>query len=146
MNVIVSYKQKDIIDNANIDAIKDLNGLFNVDDLILKFKNYFFSKMILDVTSVDNFTSREVLQKLVDGIGPDRLILLLPQTPPPPNEFKKMLIDLGIYNFSNEISDVVKYIDNPNTYEMALKLLDESYFDNNNSDGYVDNSIKGDDN
>ena len=34
MNVIVSNKQKDIIDNANIDAIKDLNGFFNVGDLI----------------------------------------------------------------------------------------------------------------
>lgn len=141
MNVIVSYKQKDIIDNANIDAIKDLNGLFNVDDLIAKFKNYFFSKMILDVTSVENFTSREVLQKLVDGIGSDRLIILLPQTPPPPNEFKKMLIDLKIYNFSNDISDVVRFIDNPNTYETVMRSLDDNFYNDDN--GYVDNSIKG---
>ena len=34
MNVIVSNKQKNVLDNANIDAIKDLNGLFNVDELI----------------------------------------------------------------------------------------------------------------
>ena len=61
MNVIVSNRQKEIIDNANIDAIKDLNGLFNVNDLINKFKNYFFSKMILDATSIVNFASREVL-------------------------------------------------------------------------------------
>ena len=139
MNVIVSNKQKNIIDNANIDAIKDFTGLFNVDDLIAKFKNYFFSKMILDVTSVENFTSREVLQKLVDGIGSDRLIILLPETPPPPNEFKKMLIDLKIYNFSNNINDVVKFIDNPNTYENAIKGMDDAFY---NNDGYVDNSIK----
>ena len=140
MNVIVSNKQKDIIDNANIDAIKDLTGLFNVDDLIAKFKNYFFSKMILDVTSVENFTSREVLQKLVTGIGSDRLIVLLPQTPEPPNEFKKMLIDLKIYNFSNNINDVVKFIDNPNTYETVMRGMDNDFY--NNSE-YVDNSIKG---
>ena len=140
MNVIVSNKQKSIIDNANIDAIKDLTGLFNVDDLIAKFKNYFFSKMILDVTSVENFTSKEVLQKLVDGIGSDRLILLLPQSPLPPDEFKKMLINLKIYNFSNEISDVVRYIDNPQTYETALRELDGGYQDDS---GYVDNSIRG---
>lgn len=140
MNVIVSNKQKEIIDNANIDAIKDLTGLFNVDDLIAKFKNYFFSKMILDVTSVENFTSREVLQKLVDGIGSDRLIILLPETPPPPDEFKKMLIDLKIYNFSNHIDDVVKFIDNPNTYESVLRDMGDSVYSDS---GYVDNSIKG---
>ena len=139
MNVIVSNKQKNIIDNANIDAIKDLTGLFNVDDLIAKFKNYFFSKMILDVTSVENFTSVDVLQKLVDGIGSDRLILLLPETPPPPDEFKKMLIGLKIYNFSNNINEVVKLIDNPNTYETVLKGMDDAF---SNDFGYVDNSIK----
>ena len=123
MNVIVSYKKKDIIDNANIDAIKDLNGLFNVADLIDKFKNYFFSKMILDATSVENFASREVLTQLVDGIGADRLIILLPQTPPPPDEFKKLLIDLRIYNFSNDINDIVKFIDTPIHLMMDMLII-----------------------
>ena len=140
MNVIVSNKQKEIIDNANIDAIKDLNGLFNVTDLINKFKNYFFSKMILDATSVENFASRDVLTQLVDGIGADRLIILLPQNPPPPDEFKKLLIDLRIYNFSNNIDDVVKFIDNPNTYENVIGAIDNI---GTNDTGYIDNSIKG---
>ncbi len=137
MNVVVSYKQKEIIDNANIDAIKDLNGLFNVDDLIDKFKNYFFSKMILDATSVENFATRDVLTKLADGIGADRLIILLPKTPLPPDEFKRLLIDLKIYNFSNDIDDIVKFIDTPNTYENAMATLS----DNMDNYGYVDNSI-----
>lgn len=138
MNVIVSNRQKEIIDNANIDAIKDLNGLFNVDDLINKFKNYFFSKMILDATSVVNFASREVLTTLVNEIGAEKLIILLPSNPEPPVEFKKLLIELKIYNFTNNIDDVVKFIENPNTYEDVIKTIDNS-FDNNM---YVDNSIK----
>ena len=140
VNVIVSNKQKEIIDNANIDAIKDLNGLFNVDDLINKFKNYFFTKMILDATSVIDFASVDVLKKLVDGIGADRLIILLPSTPEPPDEFKKLLISLKIYNFSNSIDDVVKFIDNPNTYENVVNSVADSYNDSNGF--YVDNSIK----
>lgn len=139
MNVIVSNRQKEILDNANIDAIKDLNGLFSVDDLVNKFKNYFFSKMILDATSVVNFATREVLQKLADEIGPDRLIILLPSSPEPPEEFKKMLIELKIYNFSNNIDDVVKFIDNPNTYESVINANPNSYAGNNY---YVDSSIK----
>ena len=142
MNVIVSNKQKGIIDNANIDAIKDLNGLFNVNDLINKFKNYFFSKMILDATSVIDFASNEVLKKLADEIGSDRLIILLPATPEPPDEFKKLLINLKIFNFSNKIEDIVKFIEKPNTYEDAMNSIMN---DNSRSDGmYVDNSIKED--
>ena len=138
MNVIVSNRQKEIIDNANIDAIKDLNGLFNVDDLINKFKNYFFSKMILDATSVVNFASKDVLRKLVDEIGAEKLIILLPSKPEPPTEFKKLLIDLQIFNFTNSIEDVVKFIEKPNTYEDAIKTIDDSF----NNELYVDNSIK----
>ncbi len=138
MNVIVSNRQKEIIDNANIDAIKDLNGLFNVDDLINKFKNYFFSKMILDATSVVNFASKDVLRRLVDEIGAEKLIILLPSKPEPPTDFKRLLIDLQIFNFTNNIEDVVKFIEKPNTYEDAIKTLDE----NNGNDMYVDNSIK----
>ena len=139
MNVIVSNRQKEIIDNANIDAIKDLNGLFNVSDLINKFKNYFFSKMILDATSVVDFASREVLTTLAEEIGAEKLIILLPSTPEPPVEFKKLLIELKIYNFTNNIEDVIKFIENPNTYEDAMKMVDTSYGEDNM---YVDNSIK----
>ena len=138
MNVVVSNRQKDIIDNANIDAIKDLNGLFNVDDLISKFKNYFFSKMILDATSVVNFATKDVLTKLANEIGADKLVVLLPSTPEPPAEFKQLLIDLKIYNFSNKIEDVVRFIDKPNTYENAMDLLSNS----DEKSMYVDNSVK----
>ena len=140
MNVIVSNRQKEIIDNANIDAIKDLNGLFNVNDLINKFKNYFFSKMILDATSVVDFASREVLTTLANEIGAERLIILLPSNPEPPMEFKRLLIELKIYNFTNKIEDVIRFIETPNTYEEAIKLVDSSF----SSDVYVDNSIKED--
>lgn len=138
MNVIVSNKQKEIIDNANIDAIKDLNGLFNVNDLINKFKNYFFSKMILDATSVIDFASKDVLTTLANEIGAEKLIILLPSSPEPPIEFKKLLIDLKIYNYTNDINDVIRFIEKPNTYEDAIKMIDDSY----NNDVYVDNSIK----
>ena len=136
MNVIVANKQKKIIDNANIDAIKDFTGLFNVDDLIIKFKNYFFNKLILDATSVVNFTNRDVLEKLATSIGAERLVILLPEKPLPPKSFVDLLLELKIYNFSNKIEDVISYIAKPNTYEDIIKNVkyDDSF--------YVDNSIK----
>lgn len=140
MNIIVSNKQKEIIDNANIDAIKDLNGLFNVDDLIDKLRNYFFSKVILDATSVVGFTTPEVLEKLANEIGTDRLIILLPVNIEPPKEFLEKLINLKIYNFSNNINDVINLINNSNTYDDVRK-----YVTSDQSDFYVDSSITNND-
>lgn len=141
MNVIVSNKQKNVIDNANIDAIKDLNGLFNIDDLLNKFKNYFFSKMILDATSVVDFANDAVLEKLARGIGSERLIILLPENPAPPKEFLSKLDNLGIYNYSTNIEDVVNFISNPRTINnITNNTLDIS------DNFYVDNSIKANDN
>ena len=40
MNVIVSNTKKDILESLNIDIIKSVNGLFEVDELINMFKNF----------------------------------------------------------------------------------------------------------
>lgn len=125
MNVIVSNKQKIKLDNANIDAIKDLNGLFNVSDLINNFKNYFFSKMIIDATSIVDFAKTDVLKTLVDGIGAEKLLILLPEKPPAPKRFLALLVNLGIYNFSSNIDDIVNYLQNPNTYDDVKKYIDD---------------------
>lgn len=128
MNVIVSNKQKSVLDNANIDAIKDLNGLFNVDELINNFKGYFFSKMIIDATSIIDFAKEPVLRKLVDGIGAEKIILLLPPKPEPPKKFCELLVNLGIYNFSTNINEVVKFLTTPNT----INSFDDAMFRSDN--------------
>ncbi len=114
MIVIVSYKQKELLDNANIDAIKELYGQFTVDDLINNFKNYFFTKMIVDATSVVDFTKRDVLTKLSNEFGADKLILLLPEKPDPPQKFIDMLKDIGIKNYCTKVDELNKFL-NDNT-------------------------------
>ena len=123
MIVIVSNKQKSVLDNANIDAIKDLNcipggtaeigdaikdlnGVFNVQDLINNFKNYFFTKMVIDATSIVDFTNPEVLRQLASGIGSEKLVVLLPPKPEPPLRFLETLVNIGIYNFSTNIDEL----------------------------------------
>ena len=140
MNVIVSNKQKNILDNANIDAIKELNGFFRVDDLINNFKNYFFTKMIVDATSIYEFANPEVLKKLVSGICAEKLLVLLPQRPEPPKSFLDLLISLGIYNFSSNINDIIKFLQTPNTYEDVQNNSDD-FFDYKFNDEKGNNSI-----
>ena len=130
MNVIVSNKQKNILDNANIDAIKDLNGLFKVEDLINNLRNYFFTKMVVDATSIVEFANPTVLKKLTDGIGAEKLVILLPSKPEPPKKFIELLISLGIYNFSSNINDIVKFLQQPNTYDDVKSYLEEKVSNN----------------
>jgi len=138
MNVIVTNKQKNVLDNANIDVYKELNGFFKVEDLINYFKNYFFTKMIIDATSVVEFANPTVLKKLSEGIGSEKLILLLPKKPEPPRKFLTMLVNLGIYNFSSDINEIVNFLQNPNTYDdvkiyLNDEIVDENFYVSDNS-------------
>ena len=152
MIVIVSNKQKSALDNANIDAIKDLNGLFNVQDLINNFKNYFFTKMVIDATSIVDFTNPEVLKQLANGIGSEKLIVLLPPKPEPPLRFLETLVNIGIYNFSTNIDELVKMIDNPYDYDgvnrkihnTGPKTSDVNNKGFNNTPGPINNNINPD--
>ena len=134
MNVIISNKQKNTLDSVNIDAIKELNGLFNVDELINNVKGYFFTKIIIDATSIVDFAKEVVLRKLASGIGPEKIIILLPPKPEPPQRFCDFLNSLGIYNYSMNVSDIVNFIKEPNTsdnYDQGIYNMDVT---NNNSE------------
>lgn len=132
MNVIVSNKQKNILDNANIDAIKDLNGLFNVDELINNFNGYFFSKIIIDATSIIDFAKEDTLKKLVSGFGSDKIILLLPETPEPPKKFCEFLESLGIYSYSTNISKVVEFLKKVNNNESLNSSNNQNFYSDSN--------------
>ena len=54
MNVIVSNKYQSMLANLEIDVIKRLDGEFDADELGGMFKNFFFQRMILDITALKN--------------------------------------------------------------------------------------------
>ena len=54
MNVIIANRQKDKLNNLNIEVIKRLDGEFDVNEIISSFKNIFYNKMILDITALKN--------------------------------------------------------------------------------------------
>ncbi len=48
----------------DIDVIKSLNGEFEVDELVDNFKNFFFGRMILDITAIKDYHDISNIQKL----------------------------------------------------------------------------------
>ena len=64
MNVIVSNQKKELLETLNIDIIKSVNGQFEVEEIIEMFKNFYYQRMILDITAIKNYNDIKVLQKL----------------------------------------------------------------------------------
>ena len=102
MNVIVSNKYQNLLSNLNIDVIKSINGVFSVQDLAVQFKNFFFNKMILDITALENYENINTIQKLSLALDMSKVILLLDDSP--------------------NIDAITFLMDNPNTYKDVAKF------------------------
>lgn len=117
MNVIISNKQKAVLENLDIDIIKSMEGEFEVDELISTFKNFFYQRMILDITAIKNYRDIKNLQKLSISLDMDKIILLLDgneETSSP--DYLSKLISIGIYNFTKNVEGLMYLYNNPNTY------------------------------
>ena len=55
MNVIVSNKYQPMLESLDIDIIKSVNGEFDADEIISTFQNFFFQRMILDITAIKDY-------------------------------------------------------------------------------------------
>ena len=118
MNVIVSNKYSAMLSNLSIDLIRSINGEFDVDNLIAQFNNFFFNKMVLDITAIKNYQDITQIQRLSFGMDMSKIILLLDDSDVVNSpKYLSELVSMGIYNFTRNIDAVSYLIDNPNTYK-----------------------------
>lgn len=117
MNVIVSNKYQSMLSNLNIDVIKRLDGEFDADNLGGMFKNFFFQRMILDITALKDYKDIRTLQKLSILLDMDKIILLLDDSEETTSsEFLSQLVSIGIYNFTKNVDGIMYLYNHPNTY------------------------------
>ena len=117
MNVIVSNKNQLLLENLGIDIIKEMNGEFEVDEIIATFQNFFYQRMILDITAIKNYTDIVNLQKMSISLPMDKIILLLDGTDATSNpSFLSGLVSMGIYNFTKNIEGIQYLYNTPNSY------------------------------
>lgn len=118
MNVIIANKKKEILDKLNIDIIKSVDGEYSVDELISMFTNFFFNKMIIDITAIKDFNNIENIRKFTKTIDVTKTIFLLGDTSlESSKEFISDLISMGVYNFTRNLEGVMELYNKPNTYE-----------------------------
>ncbi len=117
MNVIVSNKYQLMLENLGIDVIKSLNGEFEVDEIISTFQNFFYQRMILDITAIKDYKDIRNLQKLSISLPMDKVILLLDDTEESTSpSYLSKLISMGIYNFTRNVDGIQYLYNHPNSY------------------------------
>ncbi len=133
MNVIVSNKYQPMLESLDIDIIKSVNGEFDADEIISTFQNFFFQRMILDITAIKDYRDIKNLQKLSISLDMDKVILLLDDSPEcNSNEFLSKLISMGIYNFTKNVDGIMYLYNNPNTYRDVAHIQQLEYQQANN--------------
>ena len=123
MNVMVYNKYKDLLLGLNIDVMKSLEGVYNVDEIIDTFTNFYYDKMILDITSIRDYQNIDNLQKLAMNINMENVILLLDDNPETDTKsYLSKLISLGIYNFTKNAEGINYLLVHPHTYKDVVNI------------------------
>lgn len=118
MNVIVSNKYQDLLNTLDIDIIKNINGVFTVEELAAQFTNFYYNKMILDITAIRDYENINTMQQLSVTMEVSNIILLLDDSELINSpKYLSQLVSMGIYNFTRNIDSVKFLIDNPNSYK-----------------------------
>ena len=128
MNVIISNLNRDVFSELDVDVLKVVNGEFSADEIVQSFSNFFFNRMFLDITAIQDYTDIENVRKISMGLDVSKIILLLND-----NEivnsgmYISRLINMGIYNFARNIDEVKYLYDHPNQYKDVahLQQIDE---------------------
>lgn len=125
MNVIIANRRQELLENLGIDIIKEMKGEFTVDEIVSTFQNFFYQRMIIDITAIKNYINIENLQKLSISLDMDKVILVLDESPEINNPvFLSKLVSMGIYNFTKSLEGIQYLYNTPNTYRDVAQYQD----------------------
>ena len=123
MNVMIYNKYKELLMGLNLEVMKSLEGVFNVDEIIDTFANFYYDKMILDITAIRDYQNTDNLQKLAMNVNMENVILLLDDNPETNSKnYLSKLISLGIYNFTKNAEGINYLLVHPHTYKDVVNI------------------------
>ena len=118
MNVKIVNKYASLLANLDIDFIKSVEGEFTPEEIIMQFSNFFYNKMILDITAIKNYEDITKIQELSVNMDMSKVILLLDDSEVVNSpRYLSQLVSMGIYNFTRNVDAIKFLIDNPNSYK-----------------------------
>lgn len=129
MNVVIGNRYKENIKGLGIEIAGLLEGEFNSDEIISAFSNFYYEKIIIDVTSIKDYMNTANLivnlKKMVTFLEPSKIILLLENIPEFNNSvFLSKIVNLNINNFTFDINEILTLITAPKTDEGVKKYAE----------------------
>lgn len=128
MNVIISNKQDELLSTLEVDVIKKINGEYSVDEIVSMFENFFYEKMIIDITAIKDYKNVRNLQSIPMRLDANKIIILLDNSAETSSKkYVSDLVSMGIYNFTQNKDGLIYLIKHSNSYKdvAQLQLLDE---------------------
>ena len=141
MNVIIANKYKEMLMNLDIEVIKSIEGEFDVDEIINNFTNFYFDRMILDITAIKDYQDLDNLQKLSINFDMNKVILLLDNSEESNTKsYLSKLISMGIYNFTRNTEGINYLLVHPHTYKDVVNIhnIDSMDIENTANNNRVD--------
>lgn len=133
MNVLITNKRENELSKLNLEIIKTLRGEFSADEIISTFSNFYFNKMILDLTAIKNYSNISSIQKLSMGLDINKIIILIPNGSVESSPiYLSKLISMGLYNFTTKVEGIDYLYTHPNSYKDVAHL--------HNINGNIDNN------
>ena len=118
MNVIIANKYQTILGGSGIEVIKTSFGVFDVTQIVNMYSNFFYNKMIIDVTALNDYKDIDTIQYLSLNLDMSKVILMLDDSVEVNSPlYLSQLVSMGIYNFTRKIETVRFLIDHPNSYK-----------------------------
>jgi hypothetical protein len=143
MNVIIANKYQSMLATLDIEVIKSMNGEFEVEEIIDTFQNFFFNKMILDITAIKDYKNIDNMQKLSVGLDMEKVILLLDDSEESSSSlYLSKLISMGIYNFTRNKEGLMYLYNNPNSYRDVAHIQQLGELTENVSDKVAQGRVR----
>lgn len=123
MNVLITNKQEELLSGLNMEIAKTLRGEYDVEELISQFANFYFMRMVLDVTAIKDYKDIVNYQKISIALPVDKIILLLPSDIDVLDPgFISKLISMGYYSFGKTFDEIAYLVEHPNSYKDVAHL------------------------
>lgn len=121
MNVVVANKYKEYIKSLGIEITGIIEGEFMAEAITETYSNYYYDKLILDVTAIKDYLNVDnlyiSLKKIFTFLDATKTILLIDNIPQLNNSiFFSKLVQLQIYNFTCNPEELKNLLVNPKGY------------------------------
>ncbi len=131
MNIVIANKFREAIKNLGIEISGVLEGEFTSNQILNAFSNYYYERIILDVTAIKGYQDFTVLieelKKIFTILEPSKSIVLIEDIPQLNNEMViSNIVNSKIYNFAFNIDEIIELYNNPRTYDQVMEYSNMS--------------------